>query len=534
MSLLTVDDLVIRFAGSSATPVNGVSFEVGRNETVGLVGESGSGKTLSAMAVAGLLPERAFVEQGSIRLDGTDLLALAGWEGRRFLSERIGVVFQNPTTALNPRLTVGAQLREALPGLGRGVANRQAIQLLGDVGIPSPADRLLDFPHELSGGLAQRVVIALALAREPRLLIADEPTTALDVTVQAGILDLLDRLREERGLGVLLVSHDMAVIAERTQRVAVLRAGLVEERGAVTEVLGAPRSAYTRDLIQAVPRVDDPTPPSDAIPEAPPIVSVEDLHRTFVLRHGFPGVVRRQERIALRGVSFDVIPRQRVGIVGESGSGKSTLARAIVGLDRGYRGTIRFRGSAIDRLPRAERRDWRRRVQFVFQDPYSALDPRLRVGASIAEPLRVQHGRRPDERERVLSLLDEVGLPHELVDRLPGQLSGGQRQRVVIARALALDPAVLVADEAVSALDVSVQARILRLLHRLSEERGLTLLFISHDLAVVRELCDRTIVLRHGEIVEDRATEEVFTEPEHPYTAELLSAAPRFPEFALH
>ena len=534
MSLLVVEDLAIRFAGSSARPVEGVSFEVGRNETLGLVGESGSGKTLSAMAVAGLLPERARVDRGRIELGGVDLLALEGDAGRRVLSTRIGVVFQNPTTALNPRLTVGAQVREALPGVSRAAATRRAIELLGDVGIPHPADRLLDFPHELSGGLAQRVVIALALAREPELLIADEPTTALDVTVQAGILDLLDRLRAERDLGVLLVSHDMAVIAERAQRVVVLRRGIVEEHGTVADVLRAPASDYTRDLIQSVPRVDDEAPPSVAIVDAPPIISVQDLRRSFVIRHGFPGIAKRQERVALDGVSLEFLPQQRVGIVGESGSGKSTLARAIVGLDRGYEGQVRYRGSVLGRLSRADRRRWRRSVQFVFQDPYAALDPRMRVATLIAEPLRVQYGRRRDERARVLALLDEVGLSHEFADRLPGQLSGGQRQRVVIARALALDPDVLVADEAVSALDVSVQARILRLLHRLSDQRGLTLLFISHDLAVIRQLCDRTVVMRHGKVVEDRPTEDVFTTPAHPYTAELLAAAPRFPEFALH
>ncbi len=534
MSLLTVEDLVIHFGRGSAVPVDGVSFSVDHDETLGLVGESGSGKTLSAMAVAGLLPDRARIERGRIRLGELDLLALDGDRGRRERARRIGVVFQNPTTALNPRLTVGTQLREALPELGRRAAGRRAVELLGDVGIPHPADRLLDYPHELSGGLAQRVVIALALAREPELLIADEPTTALDVTVQAGILDLIDRLRAERGLSVLLVSHDMAVIAQRAQRVVVLRHGVVEESGAVAAVLSAPSSDYTRDLIESVPRIDDGAPRSDAIADAPPIVSVTDLRRSFVIRRGFPGLAKRQDRVALDHVTFDVLPRQRVGIVGESGSGKSTLARAVVGLDRKYGGTVRYRGAAVKGLPRAQRRVWRRSVQFVFQDPYAALDPRIRVSASIAEPLRIQHGRRKDERERVLALLDEVGLARELADRLPGQLSGGQRQRVVIARALALDPDVLVADEAVSALDVSVQARILKLLHRLSEERGLTLLFISHDLAVIRELCDRTIVLRHGVVVEDRPTEDVFTAPAHPYTAELLAAAPRFPELAVH
>jgi peptide/nickel transport system ATP-binding protein len=525
MTLLKIEDLVIT-VDSGANVVDGVSLSLDRGETFGLVGESGSGKTMTAMAVAGLLPAGARVTRGSITLGGVDLLALKGQSGRRDRSNRIAVVFQNPTTALNPRLSVGAQMREALRNFPRSERVGRSIDLLTQAGIPRAEYRLLDYPHELSGGLAQRVVIAMALARDAELLIADEPTTALDVTVQAEILDAIDGLRAERNLGVLLVSHDIAVIAERTQHVAVMRAGRIEEEAATSEVLENPRTEYTKLLIDAVPRLDSPAPVSTAETGAAPLLVVDDVRRDFVIKHGFAGI-GRETRAALGGVSLSIASKEMVGIVGESGSGKSTLARTIVGLDRGYKGLIQFRGEDVKRGGN-KRRERHRAIQFVFQDPFSALDPRLKVCDSISEPLRVQYGRKRSHEATVLSLMKEVGLPEHLSDRRPSALSGGQRQRVVIARALALDPVLLVADEAVSALDVSVQARILELLKELSRTRGLTLLFISHDLSVIRQLCDRTVVMRNGLIVEDRPTDEVFSDPRDDYTKKLIDAAPKF------
>ncbi|WP_067689241.1 dipeptide ABC transporter ATP-binding protein [Nocardia jejuensis] len=555
--------------GPPTTVVHEVSLNIRPGETVGLVGESGSGKTMTALGIAGLLPRAAQVAGGRVLLSGLDPSQVPARRRARVLADRVGVVFQNPTASLNPRLTIATQLLEALPRTLRTRHERRtrAAELLERVGITEVGKTFGAFPHELSGGLNQRVVIALALAREPALLVADEPTTALDVSVQAQVLDLIDRLKAELGLGVLLVSHDIGVIGDRTDRVHVMSEGRIVESGLTATVLRTPQHDYTRQLLAATPallRRENAEPagapvrepgdgqsssavnvtghaagssPSANPPEtahqnrresaaSPPLLRVREARRSFAVTA--PGKLRRTRHIALDGVSLDVSAGAAVGIVGESGSGKTTLARQIVGLDRPEQGVIEYDGVALHDLDRAAARSWRRSVQYIFQDPYGALDPRLTVAQSIAEPLELNgvqlHG--ISIRERVAQLLEEVELTAAHAHRLPRELSGGQLQRVVIARALANDPTLIVADEPVSALDLSVQARILRLLERLRRERGLTLLLISHDLAVVRFLCDEVVVLQHGRIVESGPTEQLYTAPEHPYTRALLAAVP--------
>ncbi|UJP39461.1 dipeptide ABC transporter ATP-binding protein [Cellulomonas palmilytica] len=538
---LAVRDLVVGLerpaarrgaAGRDSEPVpivRGVSLDVPAGSVVGLVGESGSGKTLTALAVAGLLPAGVEVWSGGVDVVGRDVRALAPRDRRAHLAAHVGVVFQNPTPALNPRLRIGRQVAEALPaGTPRRAAREQVAQLLRDVGIDDVAKTAHAFPHELSGGLNQRVVIAMALARSPRLLIADEPTTALDVSVQAQVLDLLDDLRERHGLGVLLVSHDIGVIADRTHHVHVMSQGVVVESGPTRDVLERPQHEYTQRLLAAVPsRLErarvTPRASSPAADEVAPQLVVRDLRRAFALR----GAHGRTRHVALDGVDLTIRQGAALGLVGESGSGKTTLARIVVGLERADSGTVEHDGLDATRLDRAQRRAWRRDVQYVFQDPYGSLDPRLTVAQTLREPLELTLGLSRREAERqVADLLDEVELPRAFAQRLPGELSGGQRQRVGIARALATRPRLVVADEPVSALDLSVQARILRLLERLRAERGLTYLFISHDLGVGRFLCDDVVVLRAGRIVEQGRTRDVLDDPQHPYTRALVAAVP--------
>ena len=541
--LLEVTDLRTRIG--TATVVDGVTLSVAAGEVLGLVGESGSGKTLTALTIAGLLPRAAQVTGGRVALGGRDLLALSGRHRRAVLADEVGVVFQNPTVALNPRMTVGAQLREALPApvrRDRAGAHRRVLELLDHVGVDRAVERLSSFPHELSGGLNQRVVIAIAIARSPRLLIADVPTTALDVSVQAQVLDLVDRLVAELGLGVLLVTHDIGVVADRADRVAVLHDGRVVETGPTRDVLGAPAHPRTRRLLAQVPALGDPAPervlrnrvprpcapggfsPSEPLPGPAdaPLVALHGASRVFPAAGGRPPLS------AVDGVDMAVHAGQALGLVGESGSGKTTLARLVVGLDLPTAGTVAHEGRDATTLRGPEFRRWRRDVQYVFQDPYGSLDPRQTVGRSVAEPLELSGTaeERASAGERVARLLAEVELPAEFASRRPHQLSGGQRQRVAIARALALDPRLVVADEPVSALDLSVQATILALLRRLRETRGLTYIVISHDLAVVKGLCTDVAVMRGGRIVEHGPTDRVFAAPQHPYTAALLAAIP--------
>jgi peptide/nickel transport system ATP-binding protein len=528
--LLTVRNLTVQ-AGDPAqqrSVVAGVSFEIRSGETLGLVGESGSGKTLSALSIAGLLPRAARIGQGSIELDGVELVGLPERRRRAVLASRIGVVFQNPSTALNPRLTIGAQVKEALPGRywpGSRPAMRAAAELLDQVGVPRAAERLAYYPHELSGGLNQRVVIAMAIARNPSLLIADEPTTALDVSIQAQVLDLIDWLRAERQLGVLLVSHDIGVIADRSDRMAVMNAGNIVETGDTAEVLSRPAHECTRHLLAAMPglhkRAAIGFPPS----QEQSLVELQGVVREFRT----PGTRRERQVIrAVDEVSLSIRPGTSLGIVGESGSGKTTLARIMVGLDRPTQGRVSYAGREIAALTPPQRRQWRRDVQYVFQDPYGALDPRLTVEQSLAEPIELSGtaAERAGQSARIGELLDEVELPSSFRRRLPGQLSGGQRQRVVIARALALSPQLVVADEPVSSLDLSVQATVIDLLRRLQRKRGLTYVVISHDLAVIKALCEEVAVITAGRIVEAGRTDAIFDDPQHDYTRKLLESIP--------
>ncbi|TQF68571.1 ABC transporter ATP-binding protein [Rhodococcus spelaei] len=519
-TILDIENLTIRF-GEAAPVVDGLSLSVGRGEIVALVGESGSGKSLTAKAALGLLPDGA-TATGSITLGrdeviGADEAALAALRGTR-----AAMVFQEPQTALNPVQKVGWQIAQALRAHGRvsrSQARERAVELLRLVEIPDPELRVDWYPHQLSGGQKQRVVIALALSGEPDLLIADEPTTALDVTVQAEILDLLRTLRDDRGTAILLITHNMGVVADIADRVAVLRHGLlVEERG-VYELFSAPREKYTTALLAAVPRLAVTDASEPAAPD--PVLAVRALDVVYPARLG------NREFHALRGVSLDVGAGEVLGLVGESGSGKTTLGRAALGVIRASAGSVTFDGVDLGAAGTRELRGLRKGLALVHQDPAASLDPRRSVGDSVAEPLVVHRAASGALlRARVDTLLESVRLPRSFAARRPAELSGGQRQRVALARALALAPRLLVADEPTSALDVSVQAEVLDLFADLREEFAFACLFISHDLAVVNQVADRVAVLRGGELVEIGSTAAVFGDPREEYTRGLLDAVP--------
>ena len=534
--ILRIDDLSVSFgAGAGAVAaVRGVSIDVRRGETVAVVGESGSGKSTTAMAVNRLLPGNGRITGGRVLFDGRDLAELTEREMVAIRGSRIGLVPQDPMSNLNPLMRVGDQVAEALRVHGRAAgraATERAVELLDMVGIPNPAGRARQYPHEFSGGMRQRVLIAMGLACKPDLLIADEPTSALDVTMQRRILDQLDALTAELGTSVFLITHDLALAAERADTVAVMYHGEIVESGAAEAILGDPRHEYTKRLLRAAPSLTSAakvmTPVSTAEPSSDPepLVTVTGLTKRFPVRdakHGEPA-----EFTAVEDVSF-TIPRGRtVSIVGESGSGKSTTANLVLNLETATAGTITFDGRDLAGLRRKELFALRRRVQPVFQNPYASLDPRYTVEKSIAEPMRVHRiGDNRSRRERVIRLLDQVALPAAMADRLPHELSGGQRQRVAIARALALEPELVVLDEAVSALDVLVQAQILDLLVDLQRELGLSYLFISHDLAVVRMMSQAVHVMRQGRVVESGTPERIFADPHDDYTRELLAAIP--------
>ncbi|MGI5271905.1 dipeptide ABC transporter ATP-binding protein [Nonomuraea sp. CA-218870] len=513
MSLLDVRDLAVSYDGRPA--VEGVSFIVGPGEVVALVGESGSGKSTTAHAVIGLLPGNATVDGGRILFGDADLTT---WSARRMEAlrgARIGLVPQDPSNSLNPVKTIGAQVGEVMRIHRRGDRRdirRRVIDLLTRVGLPDPEARARQYPHQLSGGMRQRVLIAIAIALRPSLVIADEPTSALDVTVQRRILDLIDDLRAEYGTAVLLVTHDLGVAASRSDRLVVMRAGRIEERGPTTAVLAAPEAAYTQRLLRDAPALSVREYRQPAEPAAEPAIVARDLVKEFRLG-------RRPFR-AVDGVSFEVPRGTTHALVGESGSGKTTTARMVVRFAEPTSGTVTVPGAG-------EGRRFRRHVQLVHQNPYGSLDPRQSVAEIVAEPLRnFRLGDRAARAARVADLLDRVALPRDLAGRRPRELSGGQRQRVAIARALAVEPEVLVLDEAVSALDVTVQAQILDLLEQLQRDLGLTYLFISHDLAVVRQISHTVSVMSEGRIVESGTARQVFTGPRHPYTRELLAAIP--------
>ncbi|MFI8992544.1 dipeptide ABC transporter ATP-binding protein [Streptomyces sp. NPDC053542] len=605
--LLSIEDLSVEITGRGRTvqALERVSLDLAPGEALGIAGESGCGKTITALSVLGLLPGGGRITGGRIRFDGTDLAAASERTLRDIRGHTLGMVFQDPLTSLNPTMTIGAQVAEPLllhTGASRAEARERAEEMLGLVGMPSPAERMKNYPHQLSGGMRQRVAIAMALICEPRLLIADEPTTALDVTTQHQILELIDELRARLGMALILVTHDLGVLARRVDRVAVMYGGKVAERAPVHDLFATPRHRYTQALFAALPeRAAGPVQPLATIPGLPPALDTPITGCRFAPRCGFatdecrtreprldggggaaPGHVfacfhpvepapdggaraeviplplprdaareddgvllsltdvvkdyplragpfaRRRGRAAsqvsaVAGISLTVRRGETYGIVGESGCGKSTLGRLVVGLEAPTSGTIRFAGRDVATLSGRELRAHRRDVQLMFQDSYASMDPRMRVGAILREPLAIQGiGDRAGQRARVGRLLDDVGLPRAAADRYPHEFSGGQRQRLGLARALALDPSLVVADEPVSALDVSVQAQILNLMRDLQREKGIGYLFISHDLAVVRHLADTVGVMYLGKLVETGPAEAVLGRPLHPYTRGLL------------
>jgi peptide/nickel transport system ATP-binding protein len=611
-SVLEVKDLrtEFRMQSSNVVAVDGISFHVGEGECVGIVGESGCGKSTTGFSIMRLLPGNGYLTGGSVILNGRDLAGLSEKEMRKVRGDEVALIPQDPLTSLNPTTTIGNQISEAVTlhkEVTRKQARDRALEVLSLVEMPRPAERLDQYPHELSGGLRQRVMIAMALACEPKLLIADEPTTALDVTIQAQILNLIDDLRQKLRMGVVLITHDMGVIAGRTDRVVVMYAGKVAEEADTEELFGKMRHPYAEALLASVPKLDQR--PSDrllSIPGLPPDLSVEHNNCRFhprcqyateqcrteepLLQEEPGGVVphrfacfhpvthtvaavtvrdrtveaaehlQREELLnagtpllevnhlvkefpvqagaifrhtvghvhAVSDISLRVRRGETYGLVGESGCGKTTVGRLVVGLEKANSGTIKFDGTALNTLGGRELRRYRRNLQLMFQDPYASLDPRMRVATILREPLKVQRmGTADEQRARVDELLQEVGLSPQAGERYPHEFSGGQRQRIGLARALALNPQLIVADEPVSALDVSIQAQILNLMKDLQAKHGLTYIMISHDLAVVRYMADTIGVMYLGKLVETGPGEMVFGQPAHHYTQGLLDAVPK-------
>ncbi len=533
-SLLDISNVSVAFG--KAPVVRSVSFRVAPGEIVGIAGESGSGKSTICRAALGLLPPAATVT-GDIRFDGKPLTGLdaAGWAKLR--GRDLSMIFQNPSSHLNPLQTIGQQIAQPMIrhlGLSRRAAWDKAVALLEDVGIREPAMRARSYPHELSGGMKQRVMIAAAISCAPRLLIADEPTTALDVTVQAKILELLKDLNRERGLAIALISHDLGVLADICSRIVVMRHGEIVEEGPAQEVVSNPRHPYTRLLVNSQPGRKNLTSGSNGAAAETPLLEVKGLKVHFPVKRDIVDTLRgrRPEPFkALDGIDLTVRAGQTVGIVGESGSGKSTLARTIILQNTATEGGVTLEGQKIADLSGAALLGFRRRVQMVFQNPYDSLNPRMSVLETVAEPIwRHRLADRAGAIEQAGRLLDMVELQRELGDRRPGQLSGGQCQRVGIARALALEPELLIADEITSALDVTTQAQILDLLARLQRERKLTLLYISHDLSVVSSFCQHVYVFRAGKVVEHGAAAEVLGNPREAYTQQLVASIHRLPD----
>jgi oligopeptide/dipeptide ABC transporter ATP-binding protein len=595
--LLEVEDLVTEFSDASGSwrAVDGVSFALDRGQTLGIVGESGSGKTITALSIVKLLPKGARVASGRVRFDGEDLCSADENRMRRIRGRKIGFVFQDPLSSLNPSKTIGFQIGETLTihGLARAKeANDRVVELLEMVGIADASRRLDDYPHQLSGGMRQRIMIASALAAGPQLLIADEPTTALDVTIQAQILALLDSLRERLGMAMILVTHDLGVIAGRTDQVMVMYAGKAVEQCPTEELFHAMRHPYTQALMAAIPRIgDDPSRPLAAIEGLPPdltrqisgcrfeprcklakvrckqeepeLVSFGDEHKVACFYpiepvnigfskgagrrelSGSPTILDARQLVkefpvyrgmfrkkvgtvrAVDGITFSVARGETFAIVGESGCGKTTLGRMLVALEEPTSGTVELDGIPISELGPKDLRRCRRNFQMMFQDPYASLDPTMNVEAIVTEPLDAQHiGTARERRERAIALLREVGLREETLDRYPHEFSGGQRQRIGLARALAPEPKLLVADEPVSALDVSIRSQVLNLLKQIQQRRQLSLVIISHDLSIVSYLADRVGVMYLGRMVEVARTDELFGNPAHPYTRALLRSVP--------
>jgi oligopeptide/dipeptide ABC transporter ATP-binding protein len=507
MTLLSIRDLVVQIG--AARPVAGVSFEIARGETFALLGESGCGKSMTALALMRLLPNVARIADGAVEFAGADLLARTEADMRAVRGGRIGMIFQEPATSLNPVLTVGAQIAEAVKLHAGGDARAKAVELLTAVGIPDPERRAGEYPFQMSGGMKQRAMIAMALAGEPELLIADEPTTALDVTIQAQVLDLLDELKRRRGMALLLITHDLGVVARMADRVGVMRDGRLVEVAKKEDFFRAPAHPYSRELFAALPENLE-TPRKSALVERRPLLEARDLQVYFPIRRG---VLRRTvgHVRAVDGVDLDLVAGRTLALVGESGCGKTTAGKAVLGLIPPSGGAVRWEGAPLTGLAPDK-------MQMVFQDPFGSLNPRMRIGEIVAEG---------NPAADVAELLRQVGLTPEMAGRYPHEFSGGQRQRIAIARALAVNPKVLICDEPTSALDVSVQAQVLRLLVELRENLGLSYLFITHNIAAVDYLADEVAVMYLGRVVERGTAEEVLRGARHPYTKALLAAVPK-------
>ena len=549
-SLIEVRDLRVgfRMGHDVHEAVCGVSFDIPANTTVALVGESGSGKSVSAMSLVRLLPDNAVLDPASrVLFEGRDLLRASFEEMRRLRGKDISVVFQEPMSSLNPVLTVGDQIAEVLrmhTSLGARAARDRTLELLTEVGIPEPRARLDAYPHELSGGQQQRVMIAMAIACEPKLLIADEPTTALDVTVQRQVVELLARLQERHKMSMLFISHDLGLVGEVASQVVVMRHGVVREAGPAGQIFSAPQDAYTRALLACRPRLDTrprrlpviddimnnrplASEQREAAPASgPALIEVSGLSKAYRLK---AGLFKHKTLDAVKGADFVLHKGRTLGVVGESGSGKTTVGMMLTRLTQATSGRILFEGQDLAALSAEAMRPYRRRIQIIFQNPYASLNPRFTVSQILMEPMRIhQIGADDDERARLaLGWLDKVGLPASAFGKYPHEFSGGQRQRIAIARCLTMRPEIIVCDESVSALDVSVQATVLNLLLDLQEEFGLTYVFISHDLAVVKYMADDILVMNRGEIVERGSAQAIYANPQHPYTRQLLAAIPR-------
>ncbi|MFC5421840.1 dipeptide ABC transporter ATP-binding protein [Bosea eneae] len=552
--ILSVSNLTTSFRveGLWKPVVRNISFDIKPQETLAVVGESGSGKSVTALSIMRLTPPSSSKIEGSIKLNGKELLTLPDAQMREIRGNEIAMIFQEPMTSLNPVLTIGFQIAEALilhRNMSRSEAEAETIRLLEKVKIPSAKSRFHEYPHRFSGGMRQRVMIAMALACKPKLLIADEPTTALDVTIQAQILELIKSLQDEEGMSVLFITHDMGVVAEIADRTVVMYNGDEIETGATEDIFANPQKPYTKSLLSAVPRlgsmegrrrpmrfpvVDRLTGQSDVPTEVPdtvqaaerPVLEVAGLTTRFEIRSGLLSSVKGRVH-AVENVSFSLKAGETLALVGESGCGKSTTGRSVLRLVEPLSGSVLLDGVDVLKLNQTELRDQRKRMQMIFQDPFASLNPRMNIGAAVAEPLLINNlASRSEARDKVADLLKRVGLLPEMANRFPHEFSGGQRQRICIARALAVEPRLIVADEAVSALDVSVKAQVVNLMLDLQARMGLGYLFISHDMAVVERVSHRVAVMYLGEIVEIGPREAIFGNPQHPYTKRLLAAVP--------
>ncbi|MDM1785561.1 ABC transporter ATP-binding protein [Acinetobacter bereziniae] len=562
--LLSVQDLSVSFKGENKQfieTVKGISFQIPANTTVALVGESGSGKSVTSLATMGLLPkdQSRIAEKSKIMFEGQDLLGLTTKQMRKICGKDIAMIFQEPMSSLNPVFTVGDQIAEILRihlNMGRKQARQRALELLTEVGIPTPETKIDAYPNQLSGGQQQRVMIAMAIACEPKLLIADEPTTALDVTIQKQILDLLEALRKRRQMSMLFITHDLALVNEIADQVIVMRHGEIREQGLANEVLEHPKDPYTKALLLCRPTLSQrpyrlpvisdflkqqeghwveggdlaktkmPERTRGLVGGEEIILEVKDLKKSFFSRKGFFG---KEEYQAVKGASFQLAKGKTLGLVGESGSGKTTIGLLLMRLQQATGGQALFQGKDILAMSEKEFTQYQRKIQIIFQNPYASLNPRFTVGQILMEPMQIHRiGANDVERKQfALALLEKVSLPVQAFDRYPHEFSGGQRQRIAIARCLTLKPEILICDESVSALDVSVQAQVLNLLQDLQDEFGLSYIFISHDLSVVKYISDQIMVMNHGDIVEIANSDELYQSPKQEYTKRLLSAIPK-------